>query len=192
LNSFTGSVTSFIYNGTLSSFLVYSTSQPISHTSSTPLLIIPYHTISTMSPSTRRPRPQGRVKKHKARSNSPRAFETLPVEVRSSIVFSAPGFHMLILYTRYDSQSRVISTTNPSYPIDSPAHRQSTPWMKMKDPSGAVVSLIPSILLSAFPLANAQSSTSGSRSNTNAAEVSNIKGSASKLETVRTNWHAYR
>ena len=94
LNLFTGSVTSFIYNGTLSSFLVYSTSQPTSHTSSTPLLLIPYHTISTMSPSTRRPRPQGRVKKHKARSNSPRAFEILPVEVRSSIVFSTPGFRI--------------------------------------------------------------------------------------------------
>lgn len=55
-----------------------------------------------MSPLIRR-RPQGRAKKQKARSNSPRAFEILPIEVCQAIVpdrsfvFSPPGFDMLIL-----------------------------------------------------------------------------------------------
>lgn len=50
-----------------------------------------------MSPPTRR-RPQGRAKKQKARSNSPRAFEILPVEVQGrSFVYPTSGFDMLIL-----------------------------------------------------------------------------------------------
>lgn len=78
---FTSSVTSLdTYNHLLCSFYLYFLLKPIWYQRSTRLLPKPYHHISTMSPSTRR-RPQGYTRRRKERSNSPRAFEVLPVEV---------------------------------------------------------------------------------------------------------------
>jgi hypothetical protein len=143
-----------------------------------------------MSLSTRRPRQQDHAGKHKVYSVSTTAFEILPVEVLNPNFCNDSNFHMLISYYRSDNLSLATSTINLSHHTDSSTHSQNIPLTKMRDLSGVRDFSILSTRLRTFLLVTVLSSTTGSRSNTSAASASNVKDSASKLETVRERWNA--